>query len=155
LVAGNASPLDQLDAVTQRRQRVIDAARVRVGPINEARRQGGHHRSQRRGQELRILLGELTPVEGTVRLGLNLQTAYFDQLRAQLDEERSAAENVAGGKDTVIVNGQARHIVGYLQDFLFSAERARSLVRYLSGGERNRLLLARMFTQPANVLVLD
>jgi ATP-binding cassette subfamily F protein uup len=104
---------------------------------------------------LRVLLGELPPVEGTVRIGLNLQTAYFDQLRAQLDEERSAAENVAGGKDTVIVNGRARHIVGYLQDFLFSAERARSLVRYLSGGERNRLLLARMFTQPANVLVLD
>jgi ATP-binding cassette subfamily F protein uup len=104
---------------------------------------------------LRVLLGELPPTEGTVRLGLNLQTAYFDQLRAQLDEERSAAENVAGGRDTVIVNGQARHIVGYLQDFLFSAERARSLVRYLSGGERNRLLLARMFTQAANVLVLD
>jgi ATP-binding cassette subfamily F protein uup len=104
---------------------------------------------------LRILLGKLTPTEGTVRLGTNRQVAYFDQLRAQLDENRSAAENVADGKDTVIINGHARHIVGYLQDFLFSGERARSLVRYLSGGERNRLLLARLLTQPANVLVLD
>jgi ABC transport system ATP-binding/permease protein len=104
---------------------------------------------------LRILLGELKPTEGTVRLGSNLQTAYFDQLRAQLDEDRSAADNVADGKDTVLINGRSRHIVGYLQDFLFSGERARSLVRYLSGGERNRLLLAKMFTMPANVLVLD
>ncbi|MCA9055853.1 MAG: ATP-binding cassette domain-containing protein, partial [Planctomycetaceae bacterium] len=104
---------------------------------------------------LRILLGQLTPLRGSVRVGSNLQVAYFDQLREQLDEEKSAAENVADGKDTVIINGQSRHIVGYLQDFLFNAERARSLVRYLSGGERNRLLLARIFTRPANVLVLD
>ena len=104
---------------------------------------------------LRTLLGELTPTEGTVRIGANVQTAYFDQLRDQLDEDRSAADNVADGNDTVDINGRPRHIVGYLQDFLFSGERARSLVRYLSGGERNRLLLAKMFTRPANVLVLD
>jgi ABC transport system ATP-binding/permease protein len=104
---------------------------------------------------LRILLGELTPDRGKVRLGTNLQVAYFDQLRAQLDEEKSAVENIADGKDTLLINGKPRHVVGYLQDFLFSGERARSLVRYLSGGERNRLLLARMFTRAANVLVLD
>lgn len=104
---------------------------------------------------MRILLGELKPDAGSVRLGSNLQIAYFDQLRAQLDEEKSAAENVAEGNDTVLVNGRSRHIVGYLGDFLFSKERAKTLVRFLSGGERNRLLLARMFTKPANVLVLD
>jgi ATP-binding cassette subfamily F protein uup len=104
---------------------------------------------------LRILLGLLTPQRGTVRVGSNLQVAYFDQLREQLDEEKSAAESVADGKDTVMINGQSRHIVGYLQDFLFSPDRSRSLVKYLSGGERNRLLLARIFTLPANILVLD
>ncbi len=104
---------------------------------------------------LRILLGELKPQSGTVRIGTNLQVAYFDQLRAQLDEEKSAIENVADGNDTVLINGQSRHVLGYLRDFLFSGERARSLVRYLSGGERNRLLLARMFARPANLLVLD
>jgi ATP-binding cassette subfamily F protein uup len=104
---------------------------------------------------LRTLLGELKPEAGTVRLGSNLQIAYFDQLRAQLDETRSAAENVADGNDSVVVNGKSRHIVGYLQDFLFSPDRARSLVKYLSGGERNRLLLARMFTKPSNLLILD
>lgn len=104
---------------------------------------------------LRVLLGELAPQRGTVRVGTNLQVAYFDQLRAQLDEEKPAWENVADGKDMVFVNGKSRHIMGYLQDFLFSGERARSLVKFLSGGERNRLLLARMFTRPANLLVLD
>ncbi|HTI50152.1 MAG TPA: ATP-binding cassette domain-containing protein, partial [Planctomycetaceae bacterium] len=104
---------------------------------------------------LRILLGELSPVHGTVRIGTNLQIAYFDQLRAQLDEDKSAAENVAEGNDRVLINGQTRHVLGYLNDFLFSGERARSLVRYLSGGERNRLLLAKLFTRPANLLVLD
>ena len=104
---------------------------------------------------LRILLGELPPENGTVRQGTNLQVAYFDQLRAQLDEDKSAMENVADGHDTVQVNGRSRHVLGYLHDFLFSGERARSLVRYLSGGERNRLLLAKMFTRPANLLVLD
>ncbi|HXY34936.1 MAG TPA: ATP-binding cassette domain-containing protein [Planctomycetaceae bacterium] len=104
---------------------------------------------------LRILLGELEPDRGTVRRGTNLQTAYFDQLRARLDEEKSAAENVADGNETVLFNGKPRNVLGYLRDFLFSGDRARSLVRYLSGGERNRLLLAKMFAQPANVLVLD
>ena len=104
---------------------------------------------------LRVLLGELAPQRGTVRVGTNLQVAYFDQLRAQLDEGKSAWENVADGKDMVFVNGKSRHIMGYLQDFLFSGERARSLVKFLSGGERNRLLLARMFTRPANLLILD
>ena len=104
---------------------------------------------------LRVLLGELAPQRGTVRVGTNLQVAYFDQLRSQLDEGKSAWENVAEGNDMVLVNGKSRHVMGYLQDFLFSGERARSLVRFLSGGERNRLLLARMFTRPANLLVLD
>ncbi len=104
---------------------------------------------------IRTLLGQIPPQSGAVRLGTNLQIAYFDQLRAQLDENRSASENVADGKDTVVINGKSRHIVGYLQDFLFAPDRARSLVRYLSGGERNRLLLARMFTQPSNLLILD
>lgn len=104
---------------------------------------------------LRILLGELTPDQGTLRWGTKLQIAYFDQLRAQLIEEKTAIENVADGNDTVMVNGRSKHILGYLQDFLFTGERARSLVRYLSGGERNRLLLAKMFTKPSNLLVLD
>lgn len=104
---------------------------------------------------LRILLGELKPDAGTVRIGTNLQVAYFDQLRAVLNEEKSAIENVTEGGDTVTINGRSRHVLGYLQDFLFSGERARSLVRYLSGGERNRLLLAKLFTKPSNVLVLD
>ncbi|HEV7999193.1 MAG TPA: ATP-binding cassette domain-containing protein [Planctomycetaceae bacterium] len=104
---------------------------------------------------LRILLGELPPDRGIVRRGTNLQIAYFDQLRAQLDEDKSAVDNVADGKDTVLFNGKPRNVLGYLRDFLFSGERARSLVRYLSGGERNRLLLARMFTHSANLLVLD
>jgi ATP-binding cassette subfamily F protein uup len=104
---------------------------------------------------LRILLGELQPDRGTVRRGTNLQIAYFDQLRAQLDEDKSAVDNVADGKDTVLFNGKPRNVLGYLRDFLFSGDRARSLVRYLSGGERNRLLLARMFTHSANLLVLD
>jgi ABC transport system ATP-binding/permease protein len=104
---------------------------------------------------LRILLGEMAPDSGTVRVGTRLQVAYFDQLRAQLDEDKSAAENVGDGNDTVLINGKSRHILGYMQDFLFSGERARSLVRYLSGGERNRLLLAKLFTKPANLLVLD
>lgn len=104
---------------------------------------------------LRILLGELKPDSGVVKFGTNLQIAYFDQLREQLDETQSAAENITDGNDTVTINGRPRHVVGYLHDFLFSGERARSLVKYLSGGERNRLLLARMFTKPANLLVLD
>jgi ATP-binding cassette subfamily F protein uup len=104
---------------------------------------------------LRLLLGQLAPERGTVRLGTQLAVAYFDQLRGQLDGEKSIADNIAGGNDTVTIGGQRRHIIGYLQDFLFSPERARTEVRFLSGGERHRVLLAKLFTQPANVIVLD
>ena len=104
---------------------------------------------------LRILLGQLEPQSGTVRLGTRLQIAYFDQLRAQLDENKTVQENISGGNDTVTINGEGRHIIGYLQDFLFEPERARSPVSVLSGGERNRVLLARLFTQPFNLLVMD
>ncbi|MSQ40948.1 MAG: ATP-binding cassette domain-containing protein [Dehalococcoidia bacterium] len=104
---------------------------------------------------LRLLLGMLSPVTGTIRLGANLQISYFDQLLEQLEENKTVIENVGDGKDTVTVNGKTRHIVGYLRDFLFSPEQARSLVSVLSGGERNRLMLARLFTRPSNLLVLD
>jgi ATP-binding cassette subfamily F protein uup len=104
---------------------------------------------------LRILLGQLQPQEGSVRLGTNLQVAYFDQLREQLNDEASVQDNVADGYDTVQLGGASRHVIGYLRDFLFSAERARMPVKFLSGGERNRLLLAKLFTKPANVIVLD
>src|SRR3990170_2270633 len=104
---------------------------------------------------LRLLLGEMTPIKGKVRLGTNLEIAYYDQLREQLDEEKTVIENVCGKGDTVTINGRPRHIIGYMQDFLFSPERARTSVKVLSGGERNRLFLARLFTRPSNVLVMD
>ena len=104
---------------------------------------------------LRLLLGELAPQQGQVRLGANLEVLYFDQLRGQLDGEKTVFDNVAGGNDTVTIHGVTQHVIGYLQRFLFSAEQARAKVKSLSGGERCRLLLARLFTQPANVLVLD
>lgn len=104
---------------------------------------------------LRILLGMLSPETGTIRLGASLQISYFDQLLEQLDENKTAIENVGDGTDTVTVNGKTRHILGYLQDFLFSPDQARSLVSVLSGGERNRLMLARLFTLPSNLLILD
>ncbi len=104
---------------------------------------------------LRILLGQLTPTSGKVRLGTNLAVGYFDQLRNQLDEDTTARENISDGTDFLIINDQKRHIMGFLQDFLFSPERAHTLVRFLSGGERNRLLLAKMMSKPANILVLD
>ncbi len=96
---------------------------------------------------LRLLLGDLQPDSGTIRQGTNLQVAYFDQLRAQLDENKTAQENVGEGSDQIQINGQNRHVLGYLQDFLFTPERARSLVRYLSGGERNRLLIRQAVDQ--------
>nr|WP_239031626.1 MULTISPECIES: ATP-binding cassette domain-containing protein [unclassified Modicisalibacter] len=104
---------------------------------------------------LKILLGELEPTEGRVRLGTNVQVAYFDQLRAGLEPEKSVYDNVAQGRDRVTVGGKDKHVISYLQDFLFTPERARQPVKALSGGESNRLLLAKLFTQPANVLVLD
>jgi ATP-binding cassette subfamily F protein uup len=104
---------------------------------------------------LRLMLGQLQPTEGKIRLGTSLQIAYFDQYRATLDEEATVIDNVAQGSDRVTVNGRNTHVIGYLQDFLFTPDRARQPVKSLSGGERNRLLLARLFTQPANLLVLD
>jgi ATP-binding cassette subfamily F protein uup len=104
---------------------------------------------------LKILLGQLPPQTGSVRMGTNLQLAYFDQLREQLDDEKSVQENVGDGYDTIKIGGQSRHVIGYLRDFLFSAERARTPVKFLSGGERNRVLLARLFAKPANIIVLD
>ncbi len=104
---------------------------------------------------LRLLLGELTPLQGRIRLGTNLEVIYFDQMRDQLDAEKTVFDNVAGGNDTVTINGAAQHVIGYLRKFLFTPEQARTKVKSLSGGERCRLLLARLFTRAANVLVLD
>ncbi len=104
---------------------------------------------------IKLLLGELPPESGSVKQGTNLQACYFDQHREQLDPEKSVADNVADGNDKVTINGQPKHIIGYLKDFLFAPDRARSPVSILSGGEKNRLLLAKLFTKPFNVLVLD
>ncbi len=104
---------------------------------------------------LKLILGELAPDAGNVRLGTKLEVAYFDQMRAQLDPERTLAETISPGSDWVEVGGNRKHIMSYLADFLFPPERARSPVSTLSGGERNRLLLARLFAKPANLLVLD
>ncbi|MDP6581575.1 MAG: ATP-binding cassette domain-containing protein [Vicinamibacterales bacterium] len=104
---------------------------------------------------LRLLLGELAPDRGAIHRGANVQVAYYDQQREQLDPERTVFDTIGEGNDTVTVNGESRHVHGYLRDFLFSRDRAHSPVKALSGGERNRLLLARLFTRPANVLVLD
>ena len=104
---------------------------------------------------LRLIVGDLKPDSGEVHAGTGLEVAYFDQQREQLDPERTVVDTVADGNDTVMVNGQPRHVHGYLRDFLFPPERAHSPVKALSGGERNRLLLARLLTRPANVLILD
>jgi ATP-binding cassette subfamily F protein uup len=104
---------------------------------------------------LRLLIGELLPQQGEIRHGTNLEIAYFDQLRAQLDETKSVLENVGQGRDTITINGKARNVIAYLEDFLFTRDRVRAPITALSGGERNRLLLARLFARPANVLVLD
>lgn len=103
---------------------------------------------------LNILLGKLQPKQGEIELGSNLKITYFDQLREQLDLDKTVIENISDS-DTILINGQRRHVIGYLQDFLFSPERARTPVRVLSGGERNRLLLARLFTHTSNLLVMD
>ena len=104
---------------------------------------------------LNILLGKLKPDSGKIIAGTNLQVAYYDQLRSQLDENRSVKDNLDRGADKVMINGKQKHVISYLQDFLFTPERANSPVNALSGGERNRLMLAKLFIKPANVLVLD
>ena len=104
---------------------------------------------------LNILLKNIPPGTGSVRHGTHLQVAYFDQLRAQLDEEKSVRDNILEGNDFILFNGERRHVISHLRDFLFSPERCRTPVHVLSGGEKNRLLLAKLFTQPANVIVLD
>ena len=104
---------------------------------------------------LRILIGELQPQQGSIRHGTNLEVAYFDQLRAQLDETKSVLDNVGQGRDTITINGKPRNLVGYLESFLFTRDRVHAPISALSGGERNRLLLARLFAQPANLLVMD
>ncbi len=104
---------------------------------------------------LRLLLGELAPSAGSVRLGTRLEVAYFDQMRAELELEKTVLENVAEGREYTEINGERRHVLGYLQDFLFSPDRVRTPVKALSGGERNRLLLAKLFAQPANLIVMD
>ena len=104
---------------------------------------------------LRILLGKLAPESGAVRTGTNLQVAYFDQLRDQLNEEETIEQNVGQGRQELSIHGKQKHIIGYLQEFLFAPDRARTPVKFLSGGERNRVLLAKLFAKPANVIVLD
>lgn len=104
---------------------------------------------------INLLLGKLKPTSGVIRLGSRLDVAYFDQLRAALDVEKSVQENIGEGSDQIIMNGKPRHVIGYLQDFLFTPSRARTPVKALSGGERNRLLLAKLFSRPSNLLVMD
>ncbi|MEC9008426.1 MAG: ATP-binding cassette domain-containing protein, partial [Planctomycetota bacterium] len=104
---------------------------------------------------LKLLLGQLEPTTGSIRHGTKLQTIYFDQLREQIEEEKTVVENVGEGQETLEINGKPRNIYGYLQEFLFTPERARRPARYLSGGERNRLMLARILKRPSNIMVLD
>ncbi len=104
---------------------------------------------------LKLLMGQLQPQTGEVRHGTNLDIVYFDQLRTQLDESKSVLDNVGQGRDTVTINGRTRNLMGYLEDFLFTRDRVRAPITALSGGERNRLLLARLFAMPANLLILD
>ena len=104
---------------------------------------------------LRLLLGDIEPQSGTIKRGTNLEIGYFDQLRETLDEEKSVADNVGGGRTYIKLNGKDRHIVGYLKGFLFSPKRSMTPVKALSGGERNRIILAKLFTQAANILILD
>ncbi len=104
---------------------------------------------------LKILLGNLEPQNGRVKMGTKLEVAYFDQMRDQLDLEKTVIDNVAEGREKITINGRDRHVISYLEDFLFSPQRTRVPVKALSGGERNRLLLARLFSKPANILVLD
>ena len=104
---------------------------------------------------LKVMLGKIQPTTGTVQHGTKLEVIYFDQLREQIDEDKTVAENVGEGQDMLSLHGKQKHIYGYLQEFLFTPDRARQLAKFLSGGERNRLLLARLFKRPSNVMVLD
>jgi len=104
---------------------------------------------------LNVMLGNLEPQSGTVKHGTNLEIGYFDQLRRELDLDKSVVDNIGGGRDYIYINGKNRHVIGYLTGFLFSAKRAMTPVRALSGGERNRVILAKLFTRPTNLLVLD
>lgn len=104
---------------------------------------------------LRLLSGDLQPQKGEIEMGTNIEVAYFDQLRAQLDENKSVLDNVGEGRDTITINGKSRNLIGYLEDFLFSSDRVHAPISVLSGGERNRLLLARLFAKTANFLALD
>ena len=104
---------------------------------------------------IKLLLGQLAPDSGNIRLGTNIEMAYFDQLREQLNPEQTVQENVGEGATKINLNGTAKHVLGYLQDFLFTPERARMQVKFLSGGERHRILLAKLFAKPANVIILD
>ena len=104
---------------------------------------------------LRVILGEQAPDSGSVRSGSQLVVGYFDQLRGQLSPEKSIIDNVSGGRESIDINGRSRHIISYLQDFLFTPERARTPVKALSGGETNRVMLAKLFSQPSNLLILD
>ncbi|HPQ97721.1 MAG TPA: ATP-binding cassette domain-containing protein, partial [Thiolinea sp.] len=104
---------------------------------------------------IKLMLGEIQPDSGDIRMGTNLQLAYFDQHRSQFDDELNLRENIAPGNDYVEINGEKKHIISYLQDFLFTPQQIQKPVKVLSGGERNRLLLARLFARPSNLLVLD
>jgi ATP-binding cassette subfamily F protein uup len=104
---------------------------------------------------LKILLGDLTPDEGEVKIGTNLELLYFDQLRNQLELEKSVIDNLCEGREFIEINGKQRHVISYLQDFLFAPARTRQPVKSLSGGEQNRLILAKLFSKPANLIVLD
>ena len=133
------------------------ADRQRTCRCAATRRPARPDRRQRRRQvdADALILGQLEPDAGTVRLGTNLQVAYFDQMREQLDPEKSVVETISPGSDWIEIGRERKHVMTYLGDFLFPPQRANSPVKALSGGERNRLLLARLFARPANVLVMD
>jgi len=136
---GDKQLLDNLDLLIQRGDRI-----GLIGPNGAGK-----------STLLNIILGNLEPQSGTVRSGTKLEIAYFDQLRGQLDGEKSVQDNIAEGRESITINGKSRHLISYLSDFLFSPERSRTPVKALSGGETNRVLLAKLFSLPANVLVLD